>query len=172
MRTILTEKDILKELEKEGTEEGGDEEDDESFEETTIVHNVILAPEAPAIEITAKKRPDDYTDRLLKFIPVEVVSVYIFVYGLITSSQVSQYLKIQLLWIVFIVMVIGTGIYLLKVQNVYKKTQIAVSTMSFIIWVFATGGGPFAYMSWYQPIYGQVLLPIYTFFVAMIKPEK
>lgn len=162
MRTILTEKDVLKKLEKE---------EDEDEIGSIIFDKTILASEAPPIGITIKQQPDDYTDRLLKFVPVEVISVYIFVYGLITSAQASQNLKIQLLWIVFVVMAIGTGIYLLKVQNVYKKTQITVSIISFIIWVFATGGGPFAYMSWYQPIFGQVLLPIYTFFVAMIKPK-
>jgi hypothetical protein len=39
--------------------------------------------------------------------------------------------------------------------------------------VFALGG-PFKDFGWYKPIYGALLLPVFTFFVAMFKtaPQK
>ena len=39
----------------------------------------------------------------------------------------------------------------------------------FAVWVFPPGG-PFAWFSWYNALYGAVLLPLLTFAVGMIEP--
>jgi hypothetical protein len=58
----------------------------------------------------------------------------------------------------------------MKITKVGDLLQLGISTIAFVVWVFALGG-PFATVSWYQPIYGALLLPIFTFFVPMILPK-
>jgi hypothetical protein len=107
---------------------------------------------------------DDYSDRLLKYIPSEVVGVFLAVDSLLKTASV-QVSKDILGWVVFIFLIILTPIYLHRVQKVKKYQQLAISTISFMVWVF-TLGGPFMQFSWYSPIYGAILLPLYIFSVA------
>lgn len=115
--------------------------------------------------------PDDYKSRIMKYIPSEVVVLYLTLDGIINSASVETSLKIRLLWLIFLISFIGTWIYLWRVEKVTKKTQLVISTIAFFVWAF-TLGGPFTFLSWYLPLYGAILLPVYTFFVALIKPES
>ena len=69
--------------------------------------------------------------------------------------------------IIFGIGIIGTVLYLLRVAKVNDWSQITVSTIAFVVWVFALGG-PFSHCAWYQPAYGALILPIYTFFVPIM----
>lgn len=113
---------------------------------------------------------DDYSTRLLKYIPAEVVAVYVFVEGIIRQSADAPSIQ-TLLWIVFGFIFILTPFYLWRVQKVQKWVQLLVSTIAFAVWVFSMGG-PFASLIWYKPIYGAVLLPLFTFAVGIIEPES
>lgn len=117
--------------------------------------------------------PDEYADRLMKYLPGESVSVYLFVSGIIAANkgQFSLNTLTWILWIVFISLLVLTFFYLLKVQKVTKYQQLAITLLSFIIWVF-TLGGPFALYSWYNPVYGAIFLPIYTFGIAIIDAKE
>ncbi len=116
------------------------------------------------------KRADKYRDRLLKYIPAEIVAVYIFVQGAIhkLDSQSSEYAPI--FWIVFGIFCLFTPLYLWRIQKVRKITQLIISLIAFVIWVFALGG-PFALLPWYDPVYGEILLPVYTLGIAIIGAE-
>jgi len=39
-----------------------------------------------------------------------------------------------------------------------------------VVWVFALGG-PFALCGWYNPVYGSILLPVFTLLVAIWEAE-
>jgi Kef-type K+ transport system membrane component KefB len=69
--------------------------------------------------------------------------------------------------VVFLALLVGTWFYLERLQKVSKRQQLIVSTVAFAIWTFSLGG-PFADFAWYSPIYGAVLLPLYTFAVALV----
>jgi hypothetical protein len=56
------------------------------------------------------------------------------------------------------------------VQKVLKLQQHFISLLSFIVWAFALGG-PFALYSWYNPVYGSILLPVFTLLVAIWEAE-
>jgi hypothetical protein len=113
---------------------------------------------------------DKYGDRLIKYIPSEVVGVYVAVDALLKTAG-NQIPKDALGWIVFGFLLVMTPIYLWRMQNVRKSKNLAIATLSFIVWVF-TLGGPFAQLPWYSPFYGALLLPIFTFTVATYKAEK
>jgi hypothetical protein len=113
---------------------------------------------------------DRYTDRLLKYIPVEVVAVYLAVQNvLLTTDDVSD--VAGLFWVVFLILLVLTPLYLWRIQTVDKWQQLTISTVSFAVWVFSLGG-PFVYLAWYKPVYAAVLLPIYLFGAAIWEADR
>lgn len=111
------------------------------------------------------QEPDSYTERLMKYIPAEVIALYLTLDALIRSSP--QF-PASLYWAVFLFCFVATYLYLWRIEKVRKQVQLHISGSAFIVWVFAIGG-PFAHLSWYNPIYAGILLPIFTFLVALIE---
>ncbi len=113
---------------------------------------------------------DGYFDRLFKYIPAELVAGYIFVLGVV--KQLTDAGEIKLFqWSLFVIFCILTPLYLWRVQKVLKLQQHIISLLSFVVWVFALGG-PFTLLGWYNPVYGEILLPVFTLVVAIIEAEK
>jgi hypothetical protein len=114
---------------------------------------------------------DKYKDRLLKYIPGEVVTLYVTLMSLLaTASGVPGWLD----WAVFGVGLIATPYYLNRNLDVKDRTQLTISTVAFVVWAFALGGPFKMHFDWYHPIYGGLLLPAYTFFAGLVKtaPQK
>ena len=109
--------------------------------------------------------PDKYTSRLLKYIPAEIIALYLTFDAIIRSVQ---HIQLYIYWIIFGFCLIGTYLYLWRIEKVKKQTQLVLSVVAYCVWVFALGG-PFIYLSWYNPVYGGLLLPAYTFIVAIIE---
>jgi hypothetical protein len=168
MRIIITESDRAKALDDlyrqidNSLDTFGCREDSSNIEAISRIREAVSS---------AVPGSDDYKSRLMKYIPGEVVVLYLTLDGTVNSASIETSLKSQLLWSIFLILLFGTWLYLSKIEKVTKKTQLFISTIAFAIWVF-TLGGPFASLSWYLPLYGAILLPLYTFFVAMIKPES
>jgi hypothetical protein len=108
---------------------------------------------------------DNYADRLFKYIPAEVVAGYVFVLGLLKQLSGVQE-KTIIGWLLFIVFCLLTPLYLWRIQKVKKIQQHIISLLSFAVWVFALGG-PFSSYPWYNPVYGEILLPVFTLMVAV-----
>jgi len=105
---------------------------------------------------------DDYKMRLLKYIPAEIVAGFLAIDGIIKSTtEVSVVVS----WIVFFVLLVLTPFYAWRIttepNKPTAKADIIVSTIAFFVWVFALGG-PFSSLGWYLPIYGAILLIVYT----------
>jgi hypothetical protein len=119
--------------------------------------------------------PDEYPDRLRKYIPTEAVGFWLAVSGLIQSAA-DDVPKAGLLWLFFVIGLVFTFGWTRRRTNEPGKTtawmQIGISCGAFLVWVFAAGG-PFAALAFYKPIYGSLLLITYTTAVAfVIPPEK
>jgi hypothetical protein len=113
---------------------------------------------------------DTYLERVVKYVPAEVVTVFVFVKGLIEQQQNLNELKV-IYWIVFFIFLVLTPLYSWKVLHITKVSQLIISTGAFFVWVLAMGH-PFTFLDWYNPIIGAVLLPIYTLVIAIIEPEN
>ena len=113
--------------------------------------------------------PDDYKDRLIKYIPAEIVAAFLAIQNIINAAQQSQ--VGLLFWGAFGVLLILTPIYLAKVQKVSKVTQLAISTIAFIVWVYALGG-PFAGTPIHSPLAAAIVLILYTLVVSFIEPKS
>ena len=114
-----------------------------------------------------------YADKVVGFIPGDVVAAYTTAAGLISAAQgVSQ---ATLLWIVAAGGLLFTAFW--TNQQTKKKGkptavwQIIISTAAFAVWVFALGG-PFATLKWYNQVYGSLLLIGYTLAVPLIPFEQ
>lgn len=118
--------------------------------------------------------PDTYFDRVVKYIPADVVAAWTAASGLIAGSGSNS--QSTLLWISFFVGLVFTAgwTYRQTAEPNMKTatTQIGIATAAFAVWVFALGGGPFASLSWYEPVFGSLLLIAYTLLVALIVPKE
>jgi hypothetical protein len=123
----------------------------------------------PQVEASSPTGADTYVDRLFKYIPAELVAGYIFVMGVVKRLTDTGEIRI-IHWLLFILFCILTPFYLWRVQKVLKVQQHFISLLSFVVWVFALGG-PFTLFGWYNPLYGEILLPVFTLIVAIWEAE-
>src|SRR5712664_4247571 len=116
-------------------------------------------------------QPNDYLTKLMKYIPGEVVSLYVALEAVLKTSVHNPAEAQGPYWSIFVVCVIGTPLYLWRLGGVNKILQLFISTVALAVWVFALGG-PFESLAWYQThkLYAALVLPIYTFLVAVIDP--
>jgi len=115
---------------------------------------------------------DGYLSRLAKYIPAEIVGLYLFVTGVIPptggrSSVVAQ-------WVLFGVCCVLTFVYMWHVTRKEGGKplwwQVILATVAFPIWVFAIGG-PFRTFAWYQSWIASTVLAVATVVFGMVRPE-
>jgi hypothetical protein len=89
------------------------------------------------------EKADDYKTRLLKYIPSETVALYTGLIGIPISLQAeSPGWYWAGLIIVFLAGLVGTPLLLMRGYGItwrYKKKQIVVSTVAYVLWVAALG---------------------------------
>ena len=116
---------------------------------------------------------DGYFDKLLKYIPTEIVGAWIAITGLIKSA--SNIPTNTILWILLVIFTGLTALYILRQTSKPKKPpaikQTIISTIAFIIWVFALGK-PFDSLSLYSRVYGSSLLILYNLIIPLINPVE
>ncbi len=114
---------------------------------------------------------EGYFDKLIKYIPTEIVGGWIAITGVIKSA--SDIPTNKILWILLAIFTILTVIYILQQTSESDKPpaikQTTISTIAFIVWVFALGE-PFDSLSFYNPIYGSILLILYNLIIPLINP--
>lgn len=121
------------------------------------------------------RQVDTYFDKVIKYIPADIVGAWVAVNGLIKGADITAASKNTVLWTAFVIGIVITAIWIQKQTEEPKKppaiTQIAISTGAFIVWVYASGG-PFANVHLYNPTYGSILLIFYSLIVALINPSE
>lgn len=122
---------------------------------------------------TSKEAVDGYQDRLVKYIPADINAAWLALTGIVKSATTIP--QSTVMWILFGILLVLTPIWTWKQTYEPKKplarTQIIISTGAFFVWVFALGA-PFTSLSFYQPVYGSILLILYTLIVANILPQE
>lgn len=159
-RTILTQRTLP---EPDGTEL------------TSAVSTAAATMRAPAgvTSIRPPAKADSYQVQFLKLIPVEVISAYITIEGLLTGSvlpKAEPTLYQGLLWGVFAALAVLNPLFLRRVSKVKDKRQIALSAGAFVVYVVSLGG-PFLYLGLDGGIVrllGSILIPIYALIALII----
>ncbi|HEX4632064.1 MAG TPA: hypothetical protein VH188_13985 [Chthoniobacterales bacterium] len=129
---------------------------------------ITTAPQA-----TGSQAVDTYTDKIIKYIPADVVAAWVAASGIIAGAA-ATFPKNTALWACFAFGVVVTPLWTLRqtrapgLPPAYK--QAVVSTFAFIVWVFALGG-PFLSLGFYNAIWGSLLLIGFTLIVGLYDPD-
>jgi hypothetical protein len=116
---------------------------------------------------------DTYFDRVVKYIPVDIVSAWVFLSAAIegTGEDVPKFL---VLWILFTFFLPLTALWTWKHTSEPNlppaRTQIVVSVVAFIVWVIALGG-PFKSIVYYRNLYGSIILVLFTLVIGLLVPD-
>jgi hypothetical protein len=129
-----------------------------------LTANELEPAPAPPAAAPAVPTRDDYLSKLYKYIPAEVIALYISIDGFLRTLPPMQKQLMQ--WAMVVVGVVATIAFLSRIQKVQKSRQLLISAGAFLVWAFALGG-PFENLLWYHGAYGSVALLLYTFFVPI-----
>lgn len=112
--------------------------------------------------------PDTYADKVVKYIPSDVVAAWVPVSGIVRGAA-SDINATVVMWVAFVVGVVVTAAWTWKQTRVAGMTtptkQILISTCAFGVWVIALGA-PFNL----NPVIGSLLLIGYTLVVGLFDP--
>lgn len=121
-----------------------------------------------------KKRGEDYLGRLAKYIPAEIVALYLATSGMVPPrpDHKPRYLA---LWIIFGLSWIFAPLYFIFATTESRKgplwPQVLLASLAFPVWVFAIGG-PFQYLSWYEGWIASVTLAFVTVAFGLYQPQR
>jgi hypothetical protein len=118
-----------------------------------------LGSSGPQVE----PEPDHYPDRLVKYIPPDVIVAYTAIEGLIGASKEPN--AIRWAWVAFAVILGATPVYLVKLANVRKPLQVLISTVAFVAWALAYPAPPFKDTT--GGLASTVVLALYTFLIPL-----
>ena len=103
------------------------------------------------VEEDPAKTLDNYWARLAKYVPIEMISAYMLMKGALESAYKASDTSGRLfLGGLTALGIVGTWFFAKRVLRVIRWQQCAVSSLAFLVWVFATGG-VFASFSLYMP---------------------
>lgn len=126
------------------------------------------APRPAPGSTTRPRKEDTWEDRLMKFIPLEAVGLYLGVDAALRSAQLTSVTE-QRVWfgVALLATLLFTWFYLRLRGKVSRPSQLGASLLAVAVWVFAIGG-IFATFSFYRPWQGTVLLIICTAFLSLV----
>jgi len=120
-------------------------------------------PAVPAVPAKA----DDYFDRLMKYIPVEIITAYLLIDGIIRSLLQPGALTWGLI-LVFLAGAVGTWFFAQQVLGITRRVQLTMSVIAFVVWVFAIGGW-FSTLQFWVPGWGTIAVIIFGVLVKVVK---
>ncbi len=105
----------------------------------------------------AIEQDNSFLQVLLKLIPSEVIAVFVFIQG-VMPRLLLPHLVVTLLLLAL------TPFYLSWAAGVRSRPQLVISTLSFLVWIYAMGIGPLRFVRppFYEPWHGAVALAVWT----------
>ncbi len=115
----------------------------------------------------AIEQENSFLQVLLKLIPSEVIAVFIFVQGVMPGAFWPHF-------IVAVVLVGLTPLYLSRAAGVQSRAQLVLSTLSMVVWIYAMGTGPLRFVRapYYEPWHGAVLLAVWTLVPPILLTQR
>jgi hypothetical protein len=116
---------------------------------------------------------DSYFEKLVRYIPADILAAYVAISGITASNDPPLWLT----WGVFGVLLALTPLYVCLVKTdppgiAWSKTfHWMTACLAFSAWVFALGG-PFAVtFTWYKPYLGSVVLILTTLIIPVLEGQ-
>jgi hypothetical protein len=149
---------------------------------------VITSHDAEAFQGAAGEgnKEDGYLEKIIKYIPAEVVAAYLSLSGSLVSLPLQDKHKASGLWILSGIMLVSTPFYWLlssrtkRLTTISRIYQVSFAMVAFAIWVLALGG-PFEACceatitngvivnGWWVPGWGAIAIGLVTFLSPMIE---
>jgi hypothetical protein len=132
------------------------------------------AAATPEPEVAARK--EDFMGRLLKYIPAEIVGLYLAAKGVVVGAAGDD--ANTILWAVASLSWLLVPVYLwVATSRDGQKPlliQILLASIAFPVWVFAISGAPVSSLHWYNThqYIGSLALIFLTFAFGLIKPQQ
>lgn len=129
------------------------------------------------LQVSTNTDVDTYFDRLVKYIPSDVVGAWVVANGIVRAAKgTDSQPGTTTLWITFLVGVVFTALWTWiqtsKPDLPKPFLQTALSTGAFVVWAYALGG-PFP--EWipglYKPITASLVLIAFSLVVARVVPK-
>jgi len=135
-----------------------------------MIREIVTTKKLNAKKVSSREIPDEFLGKVLKLIPAEVVSIYIAAIGIIEVTESVN--NTMMFWIIFVLCFIATPLYLWRLTHVKDTLQLVISTIAFVVWVFAVGNKFITEtITGYQTAYGAIFLIFFTFFVGLLFPD-
>lgn len=118
----------------------------------------------------------DYAERVAKYIPAEIVALYLGILNLIQGSQVAGLSNLQ--GLVVAILAVLTPIYFLKLvpdpnATVPERRQHAVvASVAFVLWAWALGGPLFQGCGPVWELAAGIFILIFQFVVGFLPPKS
>lgn len=119
------------------------------------------------------ENPDDYRDRLIKYIPADVVAIYVSLLALIKTANPEKTPIVTIEWAIFGIILVVSIPWQRRIVKIDKWQQVAIGSVAFVVWAISLGD-PFAttWRTWYQPLYGSIILMLFTFLIPLFQAQK
>jgi hypothetical protein len=111
---------------------------------------------------------DDFSARLLKYVPLEIVGAYLALQGLISTAYAHRPSLHWWLLALLIIGVVGSWFFAGRVMGVIRVGQLTMTCLAFAVWVLATGGW-FATNGWYSAWMGTAAVVIFGVLVRVVR---
>lgn len=127
---------------------------------------------------SAPVRADDYFDKVVKYIPADVIAAWTTILGVTGGVGLTDEstIPIAVLWVLLVAFIAFTAWWTHRQTTDFKagpaRTQIVVSSIAFLVWAFALGRPFTALQGLYNPDLAAVLLIVFTFLAARIDPRQ
>lgn len=125
-----------------------------------------------------KTTPDNHLDKVAKLVPSEIVGAFLAIDNLILSQltdDVDSSNNSEIIyWVVFIILLVATPFYVKRaITSEFKllKSQIFVSTLAFVFWVYAIGG-PFELAGIHNYLLAGLGLILFSVISPLLIPKK
>jgi hypothetical protein len=120
--------------------------------------------DADATLVSGKDTASEYLEKMVKMIPSEIVTLYIFLLGFVPKVEiVPDDNKIFLYGTIFFLCLVLTPTYLYSIADKTKKYKLhlAYSTLAFIIWAYTISAGTII-PDFYDPALASIIIAIFT----------
>jgi len=118
---------------------------------------------------------DSYLDKVVKYVPSDVIAAWMTASTILKGQ--NHHPSKSLLWIVFSVGLVACclwtygQIYRTQKDKMIASIQTVVSSLAFIVWVYAFDG-PFPdLLGWYRPYLASLILIGFTLLAGAIPPD-
>ncbi|MCJ2050881.1 hypothetical protein [Methylobacterium sp. J-070] len=152
----------------------------------TNTANVPGTPGAPTTNQSQVVDVDNYTTRIAKYIPAEVISFYLAadksIQALQTSNGESVFVSASkahpamISGIVFLACLIGLPFYYRAAADRGQPigVNVCLALAAFVLWSYATDGTMWNAVGWnvFDPSIASLSILIYTFFIGFVVPGK